>query len=138
MMDHEINKMQVPFFKDSWDNYGKLLPTPDFLKQLLDFTQYEKDLINDETVELLEPYLELKFANGDRVIAPEIAKKASAALEGLTKWCEAMSDYQKASKIVKPKMIQLEKAQNDLQAADRELEFNQNQLEIVEKQRADL
>ena len=39
----------------------------DFLKSLLDFSQYDKDNINEETIELLEPYLTLKFASGEDI-----------------------------------------------------------------------
>jgi len=54
---------------------------------------------------LLEPYLTLTFPDdGKEVFVPAIAKKSSAALEGMCVWAAAMSDYHKQSKIVKPKL----------------------------------
>jgi dynein heavy chain len=68
----------------------------------------EKDGINEETVELLEPYLTLVAPDGQQVYTGEVAGKSSAALKGLCVWSAAMSDYYKASKIVKPKLRELE------------------------------
>jgi len=69
------------------------------LKKLLNFSELEKDDINDETCELLEPYLrEEEFFN------PKIAKNASSAAQGLCTWVSAMVEYHVAAKIVKPKM----------------------------------
>jgi len=73
--DVEINRQQFMFLADSYNNFGKLLPTPDFCKNLLDFTKEEKDMINDETVELLEPYLTLehpKFTELDNMGRPSV------------------------------------------------------------------
>ena len=79
------------------------------MKNLLDFSANEKDNINEETIELLEPYLTLKQpANGEDVFTGPVAKKSSAALEGMCVWAAAMSDYHKQSKIVKPKLRLLE------------------------------
>jgi hypothetical protein len=45
----------VPFLKDSWDESGKLvLNDLNFMKKL---KEYEKDSINEETIELLYPYM---------------------------------------------------------------------------------
>jgi dynein heavy chain len=63
------------------------------LQDLVDFSKNERDNINDETCELLEPYLKLQFPNGEDAFTPIIAKKSSAALEGLCTWSAAMSDY---------------------------------------------
>ena len=65
---------------------------------------------------------------GEDLFVGAVAKKASAALEGLCVWAGAMSDYHKASKIVKPKlrlleikMAQLAEAEDKLQNAEIEL-----------------
>lgn len=101
-------KTDTPFIKDSYEEYsGKKLQGP-FLKQLIDFSNDEKDNINEETIELLDPYLNVKTPAGVPLYKPEVAKKASAALEGLCTWAAAMSDYHIASKIVKPKLRLLE------------------------------
>jgi dynein heavy chain len=78
------------------------------LKILQDFSAYDKDNITDETVELMEPYLFLKFEDGKNVFDPVYAKNANNALEGLCIWSAAMSDYHNQSKIVKPKLEFLE------------------------------
>lgn len=132
--DVEINKQQFMFLADSYNNFGKLLPTPDFCKNLLDFTKDEKDMINDETVELLEPYLTLehpKFTELDKDGRPSVfqfavAKKTSGALGGLCVWCKAMSMYQKATKVVKPKMEALNRAKAALDEANEKLAAAEN------------
>jgi len=50
-------KKTFPFYTDSYFEYSVKMLTPDFCNQILKFTAEEKDYINDETVELLEPYL---------------------------------------------------------------------------------
>ena len=55
--------------------------------------------MNDETIELLEPYLELKTDNGTRLFEGNVAKMASAALAGLCIYIRGMSDYQKVAKV---------------------------------------
>lgn len=74
---------------------------------------------------MLDPYLNLKTPNGEMLYKGAVAKKASAALEGLCVWAGAMSDYHIASKIVKPKLrlleirsAQLEEAEDKLAAAE--------------------
>ena len=137
-----IAKQQVEFLKDSFDDYTKgTLGNAKFLKILQDFSECEKDNINDETVELLEPYLELKLPNGKNAFDPLIAKNSNAALEGLCTWCAAMSDYHNQSKIVKPKMemLQIKEASQrvaleQLAAAEAELdECNQLKARLKKK-----
>lgn len=65
------------------------------MKSLLDFSTFDKDNINEETIELLEPYLSLHFPNGEEMFTGQVAKKSSAALEGMCIWAGAMSDYHK-------------------------------------------
>lgn len=89
---------------------------------MLDFSTNEKDNINEETIELLEPYVTLKQpANGEDVFTGQVAKKSSAALEGMCVWAAAMSDYHKQSKIVKPKLRLLEMKTASLQEAEEKL-----------------
>jgi dynein heavy chain, axonemal len=65
------------------------------------------------------------------VLSAKNAAAASKALEGLCVWCTAMSDYQKATKIVKPKMQALEKATVEQQVAEAELAKNEKELAEV-------
>ena len=52
-------KQEIPFCSDSFDNHtSKTLKNYNILlKDLIEFTNSGKDLITDETIELLEPYL---------------------------------------------------------------------------------
>lgn len=112
---------------------GPLLP------ELLQFSSYEKDQINEETIELLEPYLGLTDASGElKLFDPEIAKIASSALWGLCTWAGAMSDYHKQSKIVKPKLHMLEVKTVELEEAQEKLREAQEQLEEVNRVKAEL
>jgi dynein heavy chain len=56
-----IMKQNIDFIADSFDECTKnTLINQNFLKNLIDFSANEKDNINEETIELLEPYLTLK------------------------------------------------------------------------------
>ena len=105
--DVNIKKRQFEFIAPSWDEAKKLM-SDDFLKRL---QQFNKDAVNEETVELMKPYTELEEFD------PEVAKLASNAAEGLCTWCRAMGDYYYASKMVRPKLEALAIAQAQLEAA---------------------
>jgi hypothetical protein len=64
--------MEVTFVADSYLEYSKktLLDGGRFLKDLLQFSQDEKDNISPETVELLQPYLELQGPDGSALFDP--------------------------------------------------------------------
>ncbi len=110
------DKKTFVFVRDSYPLVQKgLLADTRFLQAIMQFSKVEKDFINDETVELMAPYIELEGFN-----APS-AKNASKAAEGLCVWCRAMADYHEASKIVKPKLEALRLAEAKLQDAQHEL-----------------
>jgi dynein heavy chain len=84
------------------------------LKDLIEFTENEKDYINDETSELLQPYIDLRAPNGQEVFTGDVAKKSSAALSGLCVWVNSLSKYHKArfpetNKFPKPSLVTQEK-----------------------------
>jgi dynein heavy chain len=110
------DKKTFMFVKDSYKivQVGMLADTR-FLQNIVQFSKVEKDFINDETVELMEPYLLLEGFN------PFTARNASRAAEGLCTWCKAMIEYNQASKIVKPKLEALRLAEARLQDAERDL-----------------
>ena len=87
------------------------------LDKLLKFSANEKDFISEETIELLEPYLTVKAPDGQELFTPKVAANASKALEGLCTWAAAISDCQKQSKIVKPKLLLLKQRTIQLGAA---------------------
>merc|ERR1711933_382459 len=89
-----IKGVEGVFLADSYEEYGKKeINDMNFLKNLMDFAANEKDCINDETVELLDPYLR---CNEDPAknwspwshcpIDAELAGKASGAAAGLAKF----------------------------------------------------
>merc|ERR1719160_1164523 len=108
-----MNKVTIDFIHDSYDEFGRSITfgNGDFLKNLMYFNAYTRDDINDETCELLMPYLALENFN------PGVAKKASGAAEGLCKWVGAMRMYHEAAKIVKPKLDYLKEQEAKLKIA---------------------
>lgn len=86
-----------------------------FLNILLDFSTKEKDNINEETMELLEPYLKVSDFH------PERAKTVSSAAEGLCRWVMAMASYHEASLVVGPKLEQLKMKSMMFEAASMKL-----------------
>ena len=120
---YSVRKQNVDFLADSFDESSKgMITDAKFLNKLKEFSEKEKDKINDETCELLMPYLELENFNA------VAAKSASNAAEGLCIWVRAMVDYHVASKIVKPKMDFLTKQNQKLEAAMLELRGAEEEL----------
>jgi len=101
-----IQKKSVMFIADSNEEYTGELFLGNLLGMLSDFGANDKDLINEETIELLAPYLEVGFRDDPErlVFSGDVAKGSSSALKGICEWASAMSAYHKASKIVKPKL----------------------------------
>jgi dynein heavy chain len=120
-----MNKVTIDFIQDSYDVYGRNVTfgNSDFLKNLLYFNAHTRDDINDETCELLMPYLALENFN------PGVAKKASGAAEGLCKWVGAMRMYHEAAKIVKPKLDYLKVQEGKLSVAMAELAVADGELQ---------
>eukprot|EP00966_Prymnesium_polylepis_P001441 33079-Prymnesium_polylepis.1 len=67
--------------------------------------RFNQDAINDETVELLYPYLTAPD------FTTEDAKKVAGALGGLCAWVRALCTYRDVSKEVKPKLEALREAE---------------------------
>ena len=120
-------KQTCPFFKDSFKiQQTGMLSDSKFLQGIFYFSKYEKDFMNDETIEFLLPYLELEGFD------PLVARNASKAAEGLCTWARAMKYYHEASKIVKPKLEALSLAEAKLGDAQRELDKAERKLEDCE------
>eukprot|EP01041_Mallomonas_annulata_P002980 gene2980-5847_t len=118
------DKKTFYFLRDSYKIVQTgMLSDARFLQNIFQFSKYEKDFINDETVELMAPYLALEG------FTPLVARNASRAAEGLCTWCRAMSDYHEASKIVKPKLEALRLAEARLRDAEKELNKAQSRLQ---------
>ncbi|TYZ58790.1 hypothetical protein PybrP1_001566 [[Pythium] brassicae (nom. inval.)] len=117
------DKKTLDFVLDSFQivKSGMLADTR-FLQHIFHFSKHLKDNINDETVELMAPYLEL-----DGFSAP-VAKNASKAAEGLFCWVQAMSMYHDASKVVTPKLEALRIAEGKFEAAQASLQASEEKL----------
>ncbi|GLD99919.1 hypothetical protein PINS_up008647 [Pythium insidiosum] len=94
-----------------------------FLQNIFHFSKYQKDNINDETMELMMPYMEL-----EGFTAP-VARNASKAAEGLFCWVKAMMMYHEASKVVKPKLEALRIAEGKFEAAQASLQASEEKLQ---------
>uniref|UniRef100_A0A7S1PHU2 AAA+ ATPase domain-containing protein n=1 Tax=Percolomonas cosmopolitus TaxID=63605 RepID=A0A7S1PHU2_9EUKA len=117
------DKNGIKVIKDSWDKSKRMMNQPGFLRALLSF---EKDSINDETIELLQPYLEHPSFN------PVKTKEVSEAAAGLCTWINAMETYTVVAKDVKPKMARLRESENKLAVASAKLQAKEDELANVE------
>ncbi|KAJ3091620.1 Dynein heavy chain 5, axonemal [Quaeritorhiza haematococci] len=141
-LDQLTQDPDKPCPKPSWGESLKLMSSPDFLNSLVNF---QKDEINGETVELLEPLLEMPDFN------LEGAKKVSADVAGLASWVRAMSFYYGINKMVIPlkanlivqerkleiAMADLAKAQHALDEKQAELDrFNEKYREAIATKQA--
>ena len=118
------------FIKPSWNEALKVMSSASFLNQLLNFN---KDTINDETVELLEPYLNMNDYN------MVTAKRVCSDIAGLLAWTKAMAFFFGVNKEVLPLKVELareearlSKANKDLAAAEKVLQKKEQALERLQ------
>nr|XP_039256499.1 dynein heavy chain 5, axonemal-like [Styela clava] len=118
--------------KPSWGEALKLMNNSGFLGMLLNFP---KDSINGETVELVQPYLQMEDFNIDS------AKKVCGNVAGLCSWAEAMAYFYTINKEVLPlkanlivQEAKLGKAMADLNAAQATLDEKNAELKVVQDQ----
>lgn len=86
----------------TYDMAIKMMSDISFLPSLVNFP---KEQINDETVELLQPY----FAAAD--FNYEAAYKAARSVAGLCNWSASMCTYHEVAKVVEPKIAKLREAE---------------------------
>ncbi|RKP21518.1 hypothetical protein ROZALSC1DRAFT_20453 [Rozella allomycis CSF55] len=130
-IDAVIPDPERPCVKPCWSESLRLMSQSDFLSSLINFPC---DEINAETVELLDPYLEMPDFN------LEGAKKVSADVAGLASWVRAMSFYYTINKKVIPLKMnlavqekKLEIAMADLNKAQKTLDEKQAELDVFKQ-----
>lgn len=113
---------------DSWVTSGRQFASnADTLEQLKAFGRNakENDTINDETCELLLPYLRMKQFNR------EVAMKASGNMAELVTWVISMDHYVHIAKVVRPKQEALRAASIKLDAANKKAAAQEAELQRV-------
>ncbi|XP_078069648.1 dynein axonemal heavy chain 8-like [Mustelus asterias] len=119
-MDSVTMDPERPCLKPSWSESLKLLSGTGFLQAL---QQFPKDTINEETVELLQPYFIMEDYTFDH------AKKVCGNVAGLLSWTQAMASFFAINKEVLPLKANLAVQENRLQRAMKELSTAQAQLD---------
>lgn len=122
-LEAEIKGTKRLQLEASWKHATALMGDIGFLPSVL---QFNKDEINDETVELVYPYFSLPD------MTPEDARKVANALAGLCTWARAMALYVDIAKVVKPKMEALAEAEGKLRGANAKLATAQTELDGVQ------
>ncbi|KAH9599603.1 Dynein heavy chain [Trypanosoma melophagium] len=111
---------------DSWEFSGRQLASDSgTLDTLRSFGENQKDYINEETCELLLPYLWMEDFTQER------ARKASGNIAGLCTWVRSMYKYINIAKIVAPKREKLRIATIKLRVANKKKEEQEEELARV-------
>ena len=114
----------VPSPLPSWQESLKIMSGTSFLSDLLN---YPKDIINDEMVELLEPYFTMEDYN------QLTANRVCSDVAGLLCWTKAMGFFFGVNKEVLPLKLNLVIAESKLIAAKKDLVGAENKLKRKER-----
>uniref|UniRef100_A0A7S1KLW9 AAA+ ATPase domain-containing protein n=2 Tax=Percolomonas cosmopolitus TaxID=63605 RepID=A0A7S1KLW9_9EUKA len=107
----------------SWESAKKMMSDMNFIKKVKDF---DKDSLDDETIELLYPYVSQPDFNFEAVC------NSSQAVAGLCQWVVCMTEYFAIAKEVAPKRKRVREAEQELAAAMKKL--NKAKGELAKKQ----
>ncbi|XP_036366495.1 dynein heavy chain 5, axonemal-like [Octopus sinensis] len=121
-LDLVVTDSEKPgFLKPSWGETLKMMSGAGMLQSLMSFP---KDSINDEMVELLQPYLKMEDYN------LEVAKKVCGNVAGLLSWTKAMAYFFEINKEVLPLKDNLAVQEAKLQSANADLMKAEDQLSV--------
>ena len=115
----------VPCPLPSWGESLKVMSSTSFLHQLV---HYQKDEINDEMVEFLEPYLTMEDYNMGTAL------RVCSDVAGLLCWTKAMAFFFGVNKEVLPLKLNLVMQENRLKGAEKELAAAERSLRKKEKE----
>ncbi|KAL3320549.1 Dynein heavy chain 8, axonemal [Cichlidogyrus casuarinus] len=124
-MDPVTPDPERPSPKPCWGEALKLMGNSAFLNGLLNFP---KDSINDEMVELMEPYFNMED------FTMEKAKSVCGDVAGLCSWTKAMASFFSINKEVLPLKANLAVQENRLRVAMEELGEAQQTLDNKQKE----
>ncbi|XP_019712193.1 dynein heavy chain 8, axonemal [Hippocampus comes] len=120
----------LPCIKPSWPDALRLMGSTGFLGSL---QQFVKDKINEETVELLQPYFDMED------YTMENAKKVCGSVAGLLAWTRAMATFYDINKEVLPlkanlavQEVRYKKASAEQMAAQATLAEKEAELALVQ------
>jgi len=141
--DERYKGGKLPFLKDSWNEYAKpMMSSSTFLNDVLLFIKDSKRTtkdgkevtvpapamqINEETMELLEPYMNVYDYNKERMVG------VFGSAVGLLVWCYSMKMYHKAALITIPLQDALAVKESNLAVAMSELKAAKDSSEKAQK-----
>ena len=116
------------------NSLGNFFGTIDIWKEKLDGNKLN---INDETLELVRPFLDAKTSEGKSLFNREVANKIGGdACKRLAAFCSSISDFVKAVRDVIPKQQQVEIMSKKYEQAMAELKIQQDKkAKVLEEKR---